>query len=131
MAFMATRALNSGLRVRRLVNSCGSGFGNGGYPVLWRRPAYEVEYGLGQENPDFLARCFLGNAYEVWVERDRMDMRIIRVNQTLPWKPCHSNSIQTNKNINYLQDMQQQSEFACYIFHIIYVRARSLSLCII
>ena len=33
----------------------------------------EVNDGPGQEDPDSLTRCLLGNAYEVWVESDRLN----------------------------------------------------------
>jgi len=62
LASMAPRALNTGLWVRLLVNTCGQGFANGGTTVLGRYPFSQVNDGPGQENPDSLARCLLDNA---------------------------------------------------------------------
>jgi len=65
MASMAQRALHSGLWVRRLVNSCGAGFANSGYPGSGRYPVSEVKDGTCQEDLDPLIRCLLDNAYEM------------------------------------------------------------------
>ena len=67
LASIAPLALNSGLWVRRLVNSCGQGFANGRTPGLGRYSFSEVDDGPGQEDPDSISRCLLGNAYDVWV----------------------------------------------------------------
>jgi|688.fasta_scaffold254577_2 hypothetical protein len=107
MAFMATRALHSRLWVRRLVNSCGAGFANGGYPGLGRCFVSEVYDGTGQEYPDPLTRCLLDNAYKLWVVRDMLNLHIIHRIQSCPRNPCHNNDFQASKKINYLQDMQR------------------------
>ena len=65
MAFMATRALNSGLRVQRLVYSWGAGFANSGYPGSGRCPVSEVKDGTGQEDPDRLTRCLVDDVLGV------------------------------------------------------------------
>ena len=107
VASIAPRALNSELWVRRLVNSCGQGFLNGGPPGLGRYHFSEVNDGPGQEDPDSLTRCLLGNAYEVWVERDRMNLHINHRIRSVSSDPCHSDGLQAIKKINYLQHMQQ------------------------
>jgi hypothetical protein len=62
IASMATRALHSGLWIRRLVNSWGAGFANGGNSGLGRCLVSEVVDGNGQEDPDRLIRCLVDNA---------------------------------------------------------------------
>jgi hypothetical protein len=54
IASMATLALNSGLWVRRLLNSFGEGFAYGGNPFQGRCPASEVNDGGCPEKPDHL-----------------------------------------------------------------------------
>lgn len=78
MAFRATRALNSGLWVRRLVNSCGSGFANGGFPGSGRCPVSVVNDVPGQEGPDSLTRFLVENAYEGWVKRGKINLHIFK-----------------------------------------------------
>jgi len=51
---VATLALNSGLWVRRLLNSFGEGFANGGSPFQGRYPASEINDGTCPEKPDHL-----------------------------------------------------------------------------
>jgi hypothetical protein len=106
-ASIAPRALNSELWVRRLVNSCGQGFANGGTPGLGRYPFYEVNDGPGQEDPDRLIRCLVDDAYQVWVERDKMNSHMIHQIQSLPWVPSHSNGFQPTPRDKYLQDIQR------------------------
>jgi hypothetical protein len=55
IASMATLALNSGLWVRRLLNSCGEGCAYGGSPFQGRCPASEVNDGGCPEKPDHLS----------------------------------------------------------------------------
>jgi hypothetical protein len=88
---MAPRALHSGLWVRRLVNSWGAGFANGGNSGLGRCLVYRVADGTSQEDPDRLIRCLVGDAYQVWVERDRMNLQIANQIRSLPWATRHSN----------------------------------------
>jgi hypothetical protein len=104
---MAPRALNAGLGVRRLVNSWREGFAKSGYSGTGRWPVFEINDGTGQEDPDRLIRCFADDAYEVWVERDKMNPNVIHQIRSLPWVPCHSNGFQTIKKISYFQDMQR------------------------
>ena len=104
---MAQRALHSGLWVRRLVNSWGTGFANGGNSGLGRCLVSEVDDGTVQEDPDRLIRCLVDDAYQVWVKRDKMNPNDIHQIRSLPWVPCHSNGFQTIKKISYLQDMQR------------------------
>jgi hypothetical protein len=54
IASMATLALNSGLWVRRFLNSCGEGCAYGGSPFQGRCPASEVNDGGCPEKPDHL-----------------------------------------------------------------------------
>ena len=54
IASMATLALNSGLWVRRLLNSFGEGYAYGGSPFQGRCPASEVNDGGCPEKPDHL-----------------------------------------------------------------------------
>ena len=96
---MAPRALHSGLWVRRLVNFWVEGFANGGYPGLVRCLGSEVNDGTGQEGPDRLIRCLLDNAYQVWVERDRMVLYVANQIRSLPCVPCHSNGFQATQEI--------------------------------
>lgn len=77
MASTAPRALHSGLWVRRLVNSWGTGFANGGNSGLGRCLVSEVDDGTGQEEPVRLIRCLADDDYQVWVERDKMNLHII------------------------------------------------------
>jgi hypothetical protein len=107
MASMAPRALQSGLWVRRLVNFWGAGFAQVVYPGSGRCLVFEINDGTGQEDPDRLIRCFADDAYEVWVERDKMNPNVIHQIRSLPWVPCHSNGFQIIKKISYLQDMQR------------------------
>ena len=101
MASMAPWALNLGLWVRRLDNSCGQGFANSGYPGSGRCPGSEVKDDTGEEEPDRLIRCLVDDAYEVWVERDKINPHIIHQIRSLPWVPCHSNGFQTTQEINF------------------------------
>lgn len=73
MAYVAPRALHSGLWVRRLVNSWVAGFANGGNSGLGGWLVSEVDDGTGQEDPDRLIRCLVENAYGVWVKRDKLN----------------------------------------------------------
>ena len=73
MANMAPRALQSGLWVRRLVNSWVAGFANGGNSGVGRCRLSEVDDGTGQEDPDRLTRCLVENAYGMWVKRDQLN----------------------------------------------------------
>jgi hypothetical protein len=107
LASVAPRALNSGLWVLPLVNSYGQGFANGGTPGLVPYPFSKANAGPGQVDPDSLARCLLGNAYAVWVMRDRLNLNISHRIRSLPSDPCHSNGFQVIKKIKYLQNMQQ------------------------
>jgi hypothetical protein len=107
LAPIAPRPLNSVLLLRRLLNSCERGFANGGTPGLGRNPFSEVNDGPGQEDPDSLTRCLLDNAYEVWVESDKLNLHIIHRIRSFPSDPCHSNGFQVIKKIKYLQDMQR------------------------
>jgi hypothetical protein len=50
IASMATLALNSGLWVRRLLNSFGEGYAYGGSPFQGRCPASEVNDGAVQKS---------------------------------------------------------------------------------
>ncbi len=96
-ASIAPRALNSELWVRRLVNSCGQGFANGGTPGLGRYPFYEVNDGPGQEDPDHFIRCLVDDAYQVWVERDRMIQHVTNQIRSLPWVPVTAMAFKLSK----------------------------------
>jgi len=72
MAYVAPSALNSGLWVRRLVDSWVAGFANGGNSGLGRCRLSEVDDGTGQEDPDRLIRCLVENAYGVRVKPDKL-----------------------------------------------------------
>jgi hypothetical protein len=54
IASIATLALNTGLWVRRLLNSFGEGFAKGGCPFQGRCPALEFNDGTCPEKPDHL-----------------------------------------------------------------------------
>jgi hypothetical protein len=112
MDYVAPWALNSGLWVRRLVNSCGADFANGGYRGSGRYPGSEVKDGTGEEDPDRLIRCLVDDAYEVWVERDKINSHIIHQIRSLPWDAFISNGFQAIKKTNCLQDKQWQWNFA-------------------
>ena len=62
-------------------------------------PLCEVNDSPGQEIPDPLPPpgVCIGNAYEVWDERDKLNLYIIHGIQTLPSDPCHSNGLQAIK----------------------------------
>jgi hypothetical protein len=72
IASTAPRALHSGLWVRRLVNFWGAGFAQVVYHGSGRCLVFEINDCTGQEDPDRLIRCFADDAYEVWVERDKI-----------------------------------------------------------
>jgi hypothetical protein len=97
LASIAPRALNSGLWVRRFVNSCGQGFANGGTPGLGRYPFSGVNDGPGQEDPDSLTRCLLDNAYAVWDESDKLKLHINHRIRSFSSDPCRSNGFQVIK----------------------------------
>jgi hypothetical protein len=72
LASVAPWSLHSGVWVRSFANSWGEGIAKSGYPGTGRWPVFEVNDGTGQEDPDRLIRCFANDAYEVWVERDKI-----------------------------------------------------------
>jgi len=59
VASIAPRALNSELWVRRLVNSCGHGFLNGGPPVWGGTTSLRLTMALVKKTPTVLSGAWL------------------------------------------------------------------------
>ena len=76
---MATLSLNSGLWVRRLLNSFGEGFANGGSPDQGRCPASEVNDGACPEKPVQLRVG--GRAKKLWGRDGKWLVRYCRKEQ--------------------------------------------------
>ena len=66
-------------------------------PGLGRYHFSEVNDGPGQENPDRLIRCLVDDAYQVWVERDRMIQHITNQIRSLPWVPVTAMAFKLSK----------------------------------